>query len=183
MKNVKIKLLLSVALLMITSSLFSQAKKSVTEKFNIPKEQCTVFAYELEDYLTSKGLYDGVQPRNTISNTLDEIKKKMKIGGVDFTRGYVFIVELLGGKIYDDGSDEWCEGFGIIEVGFKTEAEAKVMFEKARTASKKYTMNIPIYCPPFRCVQVGKSVLFVYSINVDMDKYLSFVEKWQPQRK
>lgn len=81
MKNVKIKLLLFVTLLMISSCLFSQAQKSVTEKFNVSRKQCTVFAYELENYLKSKGLYDGVQSRITISNTLDRIKRKMKIGG------------------------------------------------------------------------------------------------------
>lgn len=34
--------------------------------------------------------------------------------------------------------------------------------------------------PPFRCIRVGKSVLFVYSINVDMDKYLDLAESWHP---
>ena len=181
MKNVKIKLPLFVTLLMISSCLFSQAQKSVTEKFNVSRKQCTVFAYELENYLKSKGLYDGVQSRITISNTLDRIKRKMKIGGVDFTANHVFIVELLGGKIYDNG--DWQEGFGIIEVGFETEAEAKAVYEKAKMTCKKYTMNIPIYCPPFRCVQVGKSVLFVYSINVNMDEYRDMAETWQPKKK
>ena len=37
--------------------------------------------------------------------------------------------------------------------------------------SKKYTMNIPIFEPSFRCVSVGKSVIFVYSINVNMEKF------------
>ena len=40
--------------------------------------------------LKSKGLYDGVQSRITISNTLDRIKRKMKIGGVDFTANACF---------------------------------------------------------------------------------------------
>ena len=91
----------------------------------------------------------------------------------------IFIVELLGGKIYED-PEEWCEGFGIIEIGFSTEQQAVDIFKKAKMASQKYTMNIPIYRPPFRCVRVGKSVLFVYSINVNMDKYLDLVESWQP---
>lgn len=90
-------------------------------------------------------------------------------------------MELLGGKIYDNG--DWQEGFGIIEVGFETEAEAKAVYEKAKMTCKKYTMNIPIYCPPFRCVQVGKSVLFCYSINVNMDEYRDMAETWQPKKK
>ena len=182
MKNVKIKLLLFIALITISSCLFAQEAKFVTEKFNISKEQCKPYAYELENYLKSKGLYDGVKPKYTGRNVFEKIKKKMQIGGVDFTRNHVFIVELLGGDLYD-GSSDWCEGFGIVEVGFKTESEAKEVFEKAKEIRKKYPMNIPIYGPPFRCVQVGKSVLFVYSINIYMDKYLAFVEEWQPQKK
>lgn len=124
-------------------------------------------------------LYDNKKSRETITSSIKEIKKKLQIGNIDFTRGNIFIVELLGGKIYED-PEEWCEGFGIIEIGFSTEQQAVDIFKKAKIASQKYTMNIPIYRPPFRCVRVGKSVLFVYSINVNMDKYLDLVESWQP---
>ena len=103
----------------------------------------------------------------------------MQIGNIDFTQGNSFIVELLGGKIYEN-PEEWCEGFGIIEIGFSTEQQAVDIFKKAKIACQKYTMNIPIYYPPFRCIRVGKSVLFVYSINVYMDKYLDLAESWHP---
>ena len=48
MKNVKIKLLLFVTLLMISSCLFSQAQKSVTEKFNVTGMTCSACSAHVE---------------------------------------------------------------------------------------------------------------------------------------
>ena len=166
--------------LFLTSLISSaQEKRCITEIYSVEKSQSKSYVRELELYLKSKGLYDNKKSRETITSSIKGIKKKLQIGNIDFTRGNIFIVELLGGKIYED-PEEWCEGFGIIEIGFSTEQQAVDIFKKAKMASQKYTMNIPIYRPPFRCVRVGKSVLFVYSINVNMDKYLDLVESWQP---
>ena len=166
--------------LFLTSLISSaQEKRCITEIYSVEKSQSKSYVRELELYLKSKGLYDNKKSRETITSSIKEIKKKLQIGNIDFTQGNIFIVELLGGKIYEN-PEEWCEGFGIIEIGFSTEQQAVDIFKKAKIACQKYTMNIPIYYPPFRCIRVGKSVLFVYSINVDMDKYLDLAECWHP---
>ena len=180
MKKNMYKLLVLFISLFLTSFISSaQEKRCITEIYSVEKSQSKSYARELEEYLKSKGLYDNKKSRETITSSIKKIKKKLQIGNIDFTQGNIFIVELLGGKIYED-PEEWCEGFGIIEIGFSTEQQAIDIFKKAKSACQKYTMNISIYCPPFRCVRVGKSVLFVYSINVDMDKYLGLFESWQP---
>lgn len=74
--------------------------------------------------------------------------------------------------------------FGIIEIGFKTEPKAKEMYDKAKVLRKKHPMNIAIYAPPFRCILVGKSILFVYSININMIKYRNMAdEEWYPKER
>lgn len=82
-------------------------------------------------YLKSKGLYNNKKSRETITSSIKKIKKKLQIGNIDFTQGNSFIVELLGGKIYEN-PEEWCEGFGIIEIGFSTEQQAVDIFKKRK---------------------------------------------------
>lgn len=175
-------LVLYISLFLTSIVTSAQEKRSVTEIYSVEKSQSKTYARELESYLKSKGLYDNKKNRETITSSIKRIKKKLEIGNNDFTQGYTFIVELLGGEIYEN-TEEWSEGFGIIEIGFSTEQQAVEVFKKAKIACQKYTMNIPIYCPPFRCIHVGKSVLFVYSINVNMDKYLDMAESWYPSKK
>ena len=167
------KLLVLFISLFLTSLISSaQEQKYITEQYFVPKNQCIVYAYELEDSLRSKGLYGRQKTTYKGKGEIEKMKKKVYIGGVDFTKDCTFIIELLGDRLpKDENPYEFQGSFGIIEIGFLTEEKAKEVYEKAKIMSKKYTMNIPIYCPPFRCVRVGKSVLFVYSINVDMDKF------------
>lgn len=179
MKNIYKLLVLFISLFLTSFISSAQEKRCITEIYSVEKSQNKTYARELELYLKSKGLYDNKKSRETITSSIKKIKKKLQIGNIDFTQGYIFIVELLGGEIYEN-PEEWSEGFGIIEIGFSTEQQAADIFKKAKIACQKYTMNIPIYCPPFRCIHVGKSVLFVYSINVDMDKYLDLAESWHP---
>ena len=86
--------------LFLTSLISSaQEKRCITEIYSVEKSQSKSYARELEVYLKSKGLYDNKKSRETITSSIKEIKKKLQIGNIDFTRGNIFIVELLGGKI------------------------------------------------------------------------------------
>lgn len=172
MKNNLCKLLLFGVSLFLWHNSFAQEQKYITEQYFVPKNQCVVYAYELEDSLRSKGLYGRQKTTYKGKGEIEKMKKKVYIGGVDFTKDCTFIIELLGDRLpKDENPYEFQGSFGIIEIGFLTEEKAREVYEKAKIMSKKYTMNIPISAPPFRCIYVGKSVLFVYSINVNMDKF------------
>lgn len=172
MENNLCKLLLFGVSLFLWQNSFAQEQKYVTEQYFISQKQCVVYAYALEDSLRSRGLYGGQKTTYRGKGEIEKMKKKVYIGGVDFTKDCTFIIELLGDRLpKDENPYEFQGSFGIIEIGFLTEEKAKEVYEKAKIMSKKYAMNIPILEPPFRCVSVGKSVIFVYSINVNMDKF------------
>lgn len=180
MKRFICKLFLFDALLILCQYSFAQEQKYVTAEYVIPKSQCLIYAYDLENFLKSKGLYEEKKPTHEGDGKISWMKKKVNIGGIDFTKDCTFVLELLGEMLpVNDEPYEFKGSFGIIEIGFKTEAKAKEVFEKAKN-SKKKTMNVPLYYAPFRCVHVGKSVLFVYAIDIDMRKYQDMAETWQP---
>ena len=184
MKNFIYKLLVLYVLLIFSLPALAQEQKYVTAEYSIPKEQCEIYAYDLEDFLKSKGLYGGQKTNYNGVGKIKWMKKKVYIGGIDFTKDCTFILELLGDEL-PKGEDpyEFQGSFGIIEIGFRTESKAKEIYEKAKDASKKYPMNIPIYHPIFRCVQAGKSVLFVYAIDRRIRKYRDMVHEWSPKKK
>ena len=184
MKKIIYNLLLLNVLFIVSLRVLAQEQRYVTAEYSIPKEQCEIYAYDLEDFLKSKGLYGGQKTNYKGVGKIKWMKKKVYIGGIDFTKDCTFILELLGDRLpKDEDPYEFLGSFGIIEIGFKTESKAKEVYEKANLASKKYPMNIPIYHSIFRCVQVRKSVIFVYAINTKMYKYRDMIETWSPKKK
>ena len=140
-KNIYKLLVLFISLFLTSLISSAQEKRCITEIYSVEKSQSKSYARELEVYLKSKGLYDNKKSRETITSSIKKIKKKLQIGNIDFTQGNSFIVELLGGKIYEN-PEEWCEGFGIIEIGFSTEQQAVDIFKKAKIASRSYEKSV-----------------------------------------
>lgn len=106
------QLLLVVTLLLLCQSSFAQEQKYVTEQFFVPKSQCVIHAYDLEDFLKSKGLYGGQKTNYLGVGKLNWMKKKVQIGDVDFTKDCTFILELMGETLpKDDDSYEFLRKF------------------------------------------------------------------------
>ena len=184
MKKNIYKLLLLNVLLIFSLHALAQEQKYVTAEYSIPKEQCEIYAHDLEDFLKSKGLYGGQKTNYKGVGKIKWMKKKVYIGGIDFTKDCTFILELLGDRLpKDEDPYEFHGNFGIIEIGFKTESKAKEIYEKAKLASKKYPMNISLYYPIFRCKMIGRNVIFVYSMYRNDDKYRDMIKTWSPKKK
>lgn len=178
----KIFVFLILGICIFTQNSNAQRITITTEDYKIDKTQCKSYLDDLFSYLKSKGLYEGLKFERNEKGKLSEAKKKLIIEGIDFASDYVFIKEVLGFEEIDEQL-KYCGDFGVIEVGFGSREKAAEVFQKAVAASKKNSMNIRLYIPPFKCVLVEKNVLFVYSINVFFDKYRNMAEGWTPGKK
>lgn len=174
--------LLFVGLLVTVKTADAQVAQIITEDYRVSKDSCRLYIYELRDYLKSQGLYAGWEHKIDTVGPLSELKKKLTFEGKFLADHYQFIIEILGTKFAEDFFDDWGD-FGLIEMGFNTEAKAHEILLKAREICKKYPMNIPLYSPSFRAVQVEKSVLIGYSININYPKFRDMVETWHPGMK
>ena len=174
--------LLFVGLLVTVKTADAQVAQVITEDYRVSKDSCRLYIYELRDYLKSQGLYAGWEHKIDTVGPLNELKKKLTFEGKFLADHYQFIIEIWGTELWEDIFCDW-GAFGLIEIGFATEAEAHEVLLKAREISKKYPIKIPISSPSFRAVQVGKSVLIGYSININYPKFRDMVETWHPGMK
>lgn len=175
------RLIVSFFLLCLASqSLMSQELRVVTEDFKVSKDSCKVYAYDLYAYLRTKGLFEGLAvPKDKKSDRVELVKKRLQINGTDFTKDYIFIVELKS-VLGSNSEGEYFGDFTIVEIGFANKAKATEVFRRAKEASQKYRINMQLYIPQFKCLQIGNSVFFVYSVDPELWKFRDMAEGWEP---
>lgn len=156
----------------------AQKLQILTEDYRISKDSCHFYIYELRDYLNEIGFCQGKSDLQEEEGKVDVVKKKLFVDGIDFSEGYSFILELRFSDLVGDLERYYGE-FGIIEVGYPTEKRADEVFNQAKQASTHLPLNIPILIAPFRCVKIGKSVLFVYSTHIAYEKYIHAIVDWK----
>lgn len=157
-----------------------QEVKVLTEDYKMPRDSCGIVIFDLVDYLKGIGFCEGKGNLKEEKGEVDLVRKKLLVNGKNFSQGYSFILELKYSDLIGELERYYGE-FGIIEVGFPTEAKAEEVFDKANRASEHSALNIPILIAPFRCVKIGKSVLFVYATNIAYEKYMHALKNWKPK--
>lgn len=172
-------LLFFVGIVVSMKTVNAQVVQVITKDYRISEASCHHYIYELRDYLKSKGLYENWEYQMDTIGPLKDLKKKLTFDGKFLAENYQFIIEIWGSRFTEDIFYDWGD-FGIIEIGFASEAEAHEVLLKAQEACKKYVINIPVYSAPFRAKQVGKNILIVYAININYYTYRDMLESWEP---
>lgn len=180
MKSLNFIFLFLLSMLGVLEQVIGQEMKVLTEDYKIQRDSGSVFIFDLEDYLKGMGFCEGKGNLKEEKGEVDLVRKKLLVNGKNFSQGYDFILELKYSDLIGELERYYGE-FGIIEVGFPTEAKAEEVFDKANRASEHSALNIPILIAPFRCVKIGKSVLFVYATNIAYEKYMHALKNWKPK--